>query len=34
MYEDKILCLPNHVKIKKKYIKFVATLIEKFYKKI
>ena len=34
MYEDKILCLPNHVKIKKKNIKFVATLIEKFYKKI
>ena len=34
IFEDKILCLPNHVKINEKYIKFVSTLIEKFYKKI
>lgn len=34
IFEDKILCLPNHVKINEKYIKFVTSLIEKFYKKI
>lgn len=33
MYENKVLCLANHVKINEKYIKLVASLIGKFYKK-
>ena len=33
MYENKVLCLANHVKINEKYIRLVTSLIEKFYKK-
>jgi len=32
-YENKILCLPNHVKIKKKYIDYIVNKIYYFYKK-
>lgn len=32
-YENKILCLPNHIKIKKKYIDYIVSKINYFYKK-
>ena len=32
-YENKILCLPNHVKIKRKYIDYIVNKIYYFYKK-
>ena len=32
-YENKILCLPNHIKIKENYINFIVYLISDFYKK-
>ena len=31
-YENKILCLPNHKLISKKYIMFIVNNLEKFYK--
>ena len=30
-YEDKVLCLPNHKNIKKKYMDFVVKNLFKFY---
>ena len=33
VYENKILCLPNHIKINEKYIKFVTSSIANFYLK-
>ena len=32
-YQDKILCLPNHSKITKKYIDLIVYKIYNFYKK-
>ena len=32
-YENKILCLPNHLKIKRKYIDYIVNKIYYFYKK-
>jgi len=31
-FENKILCLPNHVKISKKYIDYIVNCIDMFYK--
>ena len=30
-YEDKVLCLPNHIKISKKYIEYIVSNIKFFY---
>ena len=30
-YEDKVLCLPNHKNIKKKYMDFIVKYLFKFY---
>ena len=30
-YEDKVLCLPNHIKISKKYIEYIVSNIKSFY---
>ena len=32
-YEDKILCLPNHRLITKKYIEYIVTCLKDFYEK-
>ena len=32
-YEEKVLCLPNHIKIKKNYITYIVKCIDNFYKK-
>ena len=32
-YEDRIICLPNHPKIKKKYIDYISLNIKNFFNK-
>ena len=32
LYENKILCFPNHKNISKEYLKFIVSLTSKFYK--